>query len=84
LKVTYTEEAIGDIVEAIAYLKERIPPPRQISTPTWHDVSGVLRLTTSKVLGRACGLVRLSGVGQFHRSGATLNRKEELTDAVLC
>jgi hypothetical protein len=25
LKVTYTEEAVADIVEAIAYLKERNP-----------------------------------------------------------
>jgi hypothetical protein len=41
LTVTYTEEAVADIVEAIAYLNDRNPPPRRSSTRTSRDASNV-------------------------------------------
>jgi hypothetical protein len=48
LKVTYTEEAVADIVEAITYLNERNPTPPRSWTQILRAVSNAWQLASSK------------------------------------
>jgi hypothetical protein len=60
LKVAYTDEAIADIVEAITYLNERIPPLRRSSTRRSRSASNVWLIGSLTGLPHAFAQVLLS------------------------
>jgi plasmid stabilization system protein ParE len=71
LKVTYTEEAIVDIVEAISYLNERNPTA---AANLDADISRCIeRLVDGEFEGQSRDFARVlsCGVGAFRRFGFT-------------
>ena len=73
MKVTYTEEAVADIVEATTYLNERNPT---VAAKLDADIARCIeRLADGSLRGQSRGSVRLlsCGVGAFRRFGSTTN-----------
>jgi plasmid stabilization system protein ParE len=71
LKVTYTEEAVADIVQAIAYLNERNPAA---ASKLDADIARCIeRLADRELSGQSHGSARVlsCGVGPFRRFGST-------------
>jgi plasmid stabilization system protein ParE len=71
LKVTYTEEAVADIVQAITYLNERNPTA---AAKLDADITrSIERLADRSSRGQSHGSVRVlsCGVGAFRRFGST-------------
>jgi plasmid stabilization system protein ParE len=71
LKVTYTEEAVADIVEAITYLNERNPTA---AAKLDAEITGCIErwpIGSSRVQSHGFGRVLSCGVGAFRRSEST-------------
>jgi hypothetical protein len=52
LKVSYAEEAVADIIEAITYLNERNPTAAANSTGISHDASNVTGFIDVRIVAR--------------------------------
>ena len=73
MKITYTEEAVADILEAITYLNERNPTAAATWTPRSRDASNAWPTGNSTDRSRAFDLVLRCEVGAFRRSASTTN-----------
>jgi plasmid stabilization system protein ParE len=73
LKVTYTEEAVADIVEAITYLNERNPTAAAKLDADIARCIERLADRSSKGQFHGCARVLSCGVGACRRSGSTIN-----------
>ena len=71
MKVTYTEEAVADILDAITYLSER--NPTAAAKLDAEIARCIERLADPSLKGRSHGYARvlLCGVGACRRSGST-------------
>ena len=70
MKVTYTEEAVADIVEAITYLNERNPTAAAKLDAEIARASNVWPIGSSRGLSHDFGRVLSCGVGVCRRSGS--------------
>jgi plasmid stabilization system protein ParE len=73
LKITYTEEAVADIVEAIGFLKERNPTAAANLDTAIARCIERLAIGNSRGLCHALGLVLAYGAGVFGHSESTTN-----------
>jgi plasmid stabilization system protein ParE len=70
LKVTYTEEAVADIVEAITYLNDRNPTAAaNLDAQIAQCIDRLARNSTA--LSRVCDPARLCEVGPSRRFAST-------------
>ena len=68
MKVTYTEEAVADIVEAITYLNERNPTAAAMRT--LPDALNVWPIVSLRDQSHGFAPVLSCGVGAFRRFGS--------------
>jgi hypothetical protein len=71
LKVTYTEEALADIVEAITYLNERNSTAAATLTLTSRSASNAWQIGSLRGQSRDFARVLSCGVGASRRSEST-------------
>jgi hypothetical protein len=64
LKVTYTDEAVADIVEAITYLNERNPTAAATSTLTSRSASNAWQIGSLRGRSRDFAPVLSCGLGR--------------------